>query len=68
MALTVARRNTIAWKYVVAQVKESGLSLQDFGSPNVRQKIRKTAEKLGISFEDALEFARTTLVAASKSK
>jgi len=66
MALASARRNAIAWKYLVQQIKERGLHKIPFDSPQTRQQIRETAEKIDIPFEDAMEFVKEILEEVKK--
>ncbi|MDP3997934.1 MAG: hypothetical protein Q8P73_05545 [bacterium] len=61
MVLSVERRNEIAWQYLIFQIRESGLHYTNFNAPDTRQQIRVTAEKIGASFEEAMEFVQAVL-------
>ncbi|MEX1997992.1 MAG: hypothetical protein WEA04_04975 [Candidatus Andersenbacteria bacterium] len=61
MAISTERRNEIAWQYLVFQIREAGLHHTNFDSPDTRQKIRVTAGKIGVSFEEAMEFVKAVL-------
>ncbi|MEX1112121.1 MAG: hypothetical protein WEC84_01550 [Candidatus Andersenbacteria bacterium] len=61
MPLTQKRRNEIAWQFLVFKAREKGAHQADFNSAEIRQRIRVTAEKLNLSFEEALEFAKEVL-------
>lgn len=56
MALTEERRNEIAYLYVVNLVEQKGIKTL---KPNeIRRQILNTAKELGISEQEAVQFAR----------
>jgi hypothetical protein len=60
MALTEARRNEIAWMLLVQKLQERGLSHL---KPNeFKRDMANGAKKIGISIEEATEFARMSII------
>lgn len=65
MTISTRRRNKIAWQFLVCRIRDSKLKNTNINSSVTRQEIRVTAENIGVSFEEALEFAQLILKEAN---
>ncbi len=60
MALTEKRRNEIAWLALVYRTRKQGLP--HFKTNEFRREIRNNAKEIGVSVEEAAEFARALIM------
>ncbi|MBU1557715.1 hypothetical protein KKC45_02030 [Patescibacteria group bacterium] len=60
MAMTEARRNEIAYLYILAKIRREGVS--SLNPNNIKRELGNSAKEVGITIEEAMEFTHNLVL------